>query len=918
MFITICYAYLTLVWYRRHYSQKMHIVNLVRQRALRCSVVFRKPKALQSRKKLNQNKYSVLCEPSKEPIREEMEYDFPSKQLLTVTPMQAVNLNEDWTSFIGSEIPLDDPNKNHTLILIEAHLPRKGKHGRRPSLDIPDEKSVKLSELSVPIAWKAGQPFGLLVRSRIEDFSTIGLAFLDGLLQLDDGLQVEQMLSVGIVGNAFKLLDYLPGTRRSCTLSGSKSHSKSRSQNSISAAKELHRRQRPRSFGGEFSPPSYSASPSSSPSSLSPQSGGQPRHLRKRHSPIFLKKMEEKQRSQESSPLSSTFSSRRGSQESVSSGIEITIDNSLDSPGPMETSTVATSNKDAINEAAEKHRQKPPNALVLVDNPDEGSKFNKVKALLDVCLQRNCYTTYSVDIDTVLKDPWIDNTQLLILATNHDLSDHAREVIMKYLYKGGRLLSLCGSFHAGVKLQQIEDTLSVREVRYSSLDGNVTHNLHASCTKCSYKLSAVNNHDVRILASCHDNAILVHVSIGDHGGAAILSQVHLEDTAGDDSAVDTETFTRLKKSNMIRHEVCRDVLTTLGMRCGAGELPALTPCYLLCQNEGLKQELLASISYKLDADRRLKGSKVNLIFVPAPQDAQAVTSDQLPVVTDEGADSGESFNKQVYMQNLKTNQLGKVVFYSEVIPTTQLIFESLQRSVPTNLGLVAIATAMTAGKGRGGNTWLGPPGCAMFSLLAHFTQHSQLGQRLPYLQHIASLAVVDAVRLLPGYEKIDLRLKWPNDIYYGNEMKLGGVIVNTSYMAGQFTAVIGCGFNVNNSDPTICINDIIQQYNREHGTDLAKLTVEEQIARTITQMEFLLDDFILRGKDPFRERYYQRWLHSGVRVRLENESGPEVCVVGLDDNGFLLVKDSSGNTQSVQPDGNSFDMTKNLISLKTR
>lgn len=54
--------------------------------------------------------------------------------------------------------------------------------------------------------------------------------------------------------------------------------------------------------------------------------------------------------------------------------------------------------------------------------------------------------------------------------------------------------------------------------------------------------------------------------------------------------------------------------------------------------------------------------------------------------------------------------------------------------------------------GRGGNAWLSPLGCAMFTLHARISLDSALGQRLPFLQHIVSTAVVESVRTMPGYE----------------------------------------------------------------------------------------------------------------------------------------------------------------------
>lgn len=47
---------------------------------------------------------------------------------------------------------------------------------------------------------------------------------------------------------------------------------------------------------------------------------------------------------------------------------------------------------------------------------------------------------------------------------------------------------------------------------------------------------------------------------------------------------------------------------------------------------------------------------------------------------------------------------------------------------------------------------MSPLGCAMFSLHLQVPLNSLLGQRLPFLQHLAALAVVESVRTLPGYE----------------------------------------------------------------------------------------------------------------------------------------------------------------------
>lgn len=54
-----------------------------------------------------------------------------------------------------------------------------------------------------------------------------------------------------------------------------------------------------------------------------------------------------------------------------------------------------------------------------------------------------------------------------------------------------------------------------------------------------------------------------------------------------------------------------------------------------------------------------------------------------------------------------------------------------------------------------------------------------------------AIAVVQAVVTLPGYANIPLRLKWPNDIYLGSDLKLGGVVVEATTLGPQVIVNIG-------------------------------------------------------------------------------------------------------------------------------
>lgn len=53
-----------------------------------------------------------------------------------------------------------------------------------------------------------------------------------------------------------------------------------------------------------------------------------------------------------------------------------------------------------------------------------------------------------------------------------------------------------------------------------------------------------------------------------------------------------------------------------------------------------------------------------------------------------------------------------------------------------------------------------------------------------------------------------------------------------------------------------------------------------------------------------------------VTVTTKDGKSHKAKIVGIDNHGYLKVQDASGANESVQPDGNSFDMMKGLIYPK--
>lgn len=73
-----------------------------------------------------------------------------------------------------------------------------------------------------------------------------------------------------------------------------------------------------------------------------------------------------------------------------------------------------------------------------------------------------------------------------------------------------------------------------------------------------------------------------------------------------------------------------------------------------------------------------------------------------------------------------------------------------------------------------------------------------------------------------------------------------------------------------NSNPTICINDLITEYNKEHGVELEPLRSDHLIARTVTVLENLIDTFQNEGPNGVLPLYYKYWAHRSVLARLHS------------------------------------------------
>ncbi|KAM9347969.1 biotin--protein ligase isoform 2-T2 [Symphorus nematophorus] len=799
---------------------------------------------------------------------------------------------------------------------------------------VTEPQVLKWSDYCLPLACSPGQPFRAVAQATVDNFSRLGVAFIEDRLHLDNGLLPSKIIPVLLQESTLSELlqkqrPQTPKTGTPVWLCGTQTAEglTERSPFHLSA-EHLHLQCRKGSLllpleAKRRLEERRGSEPLRGTQDLGPvcdsedHSLGNHHHMEGHGHHLHLSSCHECLELENSTILSVKYASA----ENIP---DLPDDSSVGLDSGDKTLDEVDDARDLFGQSGRfDSNSKPPNVLVYTGGCQE--RFQTVRQLLSECVNMENNIIYPLLPQQVLSDPWLDNTRLLVLAEQETLTPQLQTRFLTYLSQGGKVLGLASTLcPAGLCLEVRERRRGqVSRLSFTREDSTELE-LSLLASGKVYIRDTQGGGEVELWGELKGDVphqrdmVIVRVTHEGDGGEAVLCQVHLE-TAPDSQNLSSEGFDELKVSSTLRYEVLAEILTSLGLSCELNQTPDPSPVHLLATSQEAKASFLKWLRTRVDQNGLLTLPKASLRMVTCSelQDGPLLPEGPVALLTNSSeSQSWTNFSMETYSKNLKSNLLGHTVLYAEVTTSTMELLEGLIQHLPKDVGLIAIAARQTQGKGRGRNVWLSTLGCAMFTLRVQVELSSRLGQRIPFLQHLVALAVVEAVRTLPGYQDIDLRVKWPNDIYYSNLMKLGGVLVTSTVIGSTFHLLLGCGFNVTNSSPTVCINDLIQQYNIQHNSSLQPLSCAQLIARTVTCLETLIDSFQQGGPDTILPTYYKRWLHSGTRVRLWSEDGLEAEVLGLDDNGFLKVHSKEQGVVSLEPDGNSFDMLKNLVVIK--
>ena len=140
----------------------------------------------------------------------------------------------------------------------------------------------------------------------------------------------------------------------------------------------------------------------------------------------------------------------------------------------------------------------------------------------------------------------------------------------------------------------------------------------------------------------------------------------------------------------------------------------------------------------------------------------------------------------------------------EEAESTNLYLKQLVREEYLEEGSMVVADFQTVGRGQMGSTWFSSKGeNLLFSLLIY--PKDVLAKEQFIISRIASLAVKNTLDQFTD----DIRIKWPNDIYW-KEKKIAGILIENDIEVRCIgNSVIGVGININEqSFPSGLLNPV--------------------------------------------------------------------------------------------------------------
>lgn len=190
----------------------------------------------------------------------------------------------------------------------------------------------------------------------------------------------------------------------------------------------------------------------------------------------------------------------------------------------------------------------------------------------------------------------------------------------------------------------------------------------------------------------------------------------------------------------------------------------------------------------------------------------------------------------------------------------------------------------TKGRGQMGNSWISNRGeNLLFSMLIY--PHTIKANEQFVISQVVSVALAN---VLSKYV-CDIKIKWPNDIYW-KDNKIAGILIENSLLGHHIErSIIGIGLNINqNTFPNFLVNPISLQMITGHKYDLDDI-LSQFMDEFLKQYEVLCT-----GNWEVIENAYMKLLYrygDGICYTYEDEYGQfDAKIIEVKKSGHLVLR----------------------------
>ena len=226
-------------------------------------------------------------------------------------------------------------------------------------------------------------------------------------------------------------------------------------------------------------------------------------------------------------------------------------------------------------------------------------------------------------------------------------------------------------------------------------------------------------------------------------------------------------------------------------------------------------------------------------------------------------------------------------------------------------GTLYFAHDQWAGKGQRGRTWSSKPGENII-LSAVLEPVALVSSQAFALSACVALACHDLFSRYAGSEAT--RIKWPNDLYWGDR-KAGGILIENSFRGDRWAfAVAGIGININQTDFS-ALSDLRPEGTARNPVSLRQITRQSyDVVQLARELGTCLDrryraleeaagggnsvDEVSAGEVPaggisgLLAQYNDRLYRLGQEVRLRKDNAVfDTVISGVSPQGHLLTRD---------------------------